>query len=132
MFGCTRQEPLLYNDVRRTAFLALTAVVFLGCLSPLTSGQAGDSETKPPRVTYKVTAEYTDEAKEARISGEVVLEIDIDAKGNVERARIKQSLDKGLDENAVTAVRKWMFKPATRNGEPVAATVSVSVKFTLL
>jgi hypothetical protein len=26
---------------------------------------------------------------------------------HVERVRVKKSLDKGLDENAVTAVRKW-------------------------
>jgi protein TonB len=83
-------------------------------------------------VVYQVSAEYTDEAKEARISGEVVLDLDIDNKGSVEAVRIKRSLDKGLDENAVAAVRKWRFTPATRNGEPVATTISVSVKFALL
>jgi TonB family protein len=132
MLGCMRQEPLFANNVRRAAFLALTAVVFLGCLNSPAAGQAGEPGIKPPRVIHQVSAEYTEEAKQARISGEVVLEIDIDDKGNVERARITRSLDNGLDENAMAAVRKWKFKPATRDGEPVAATVSISVKFALL
>jgi TonB family protein len=131
MFTYTRQGLLFSKNVRRAA-LALTAVVLLGYFSSPTTGQTGEPKTKPPRVVYQVSAEYTDEAKEARISGEVVLDLDIDNKGSVEAVRIKRSLDKGLDENAVAAVRKWRFTPATRNGEPVATTISVSVKFALL
>ena len=40
------------------------------------------------------------------------------------------SLGLGSDENAVRAGRSWRFQPATKYGEPVAASVGVEVLFT--
>jgi outer membrane biosynthesis protein TonB len=38
----------------------------------------------------------------------------------------------GLDEKAVEAVAKWRFRPASKNGQPVAVTALVDVSFRLL
>lgn len=132
MFSSTVRPLIFPVNLHRAALLALAAVVSLGFLRPsAVSQQATEPETTPPRVIHKVDPEYTAEAREAGVVGEVVLDLDIDAKGNVERIRVKQPLDKGLDENAVAAVRKWKFEPATRNREPVAVSVAIAVRFAL-
>jgi outer membrane biosynthesis protein TonB len=38
----------------------------------------------------------------------------------------------GLDERAVEAVQRWLFRPAYRDGRPTAAVAIVEVNFRLL
>jgi periplasmic protein TonB len=38
----------------------------------------------------------------------------------------------GLDEKAMEAVSKWLFKPGTKNGKPVTVAASIEVSFHLL
>jgi TonB family protein len=45
--------------------------------------------------------------------------------------RVGQSLGMGLDEQAITAVNRWRFRPATLNGQPVATQIAVQVDFHL-
>jgi TonB family protein len=54
-----------------------------------------------------------------------------DETGNVARAKVTRPLGKGLDEKALEAVRRWKFKPATYNGEPVPVQVQAEVTFRL-
>jgi TonB family protein len=42
---------------------------------------------------------------------------------------VARSLGFGLDEKAIEAVRQWRFKPATKNGVPVAAPATIEVRF---
>ena len=51
--------------------------------------------------------------------------------GTVGDVRITQSLDPGLDEEAVKAARQWVFAPGTRFGEPVAVQVGIELYFNL-
>jgi protein TonB len=37
----------------------------------------------------------------------------------------------GLNEEAIKALKKWRFKPATMNGQPVAVQANVEVNFRL-
>jgi hypothetical protein len=37
----------------------------------------------------------------------------------------------GLDEKAIEAVRRWRFKPSTKDGQPVAVMINVEVNFIL-
>jgi len=61
-----------------------------------------------PTVVRQVKAEYSQEAKDQRIEGTVL-----------------------LDCNAVEALRHWEFKPGTKDGRPVAVQMSVEMSFTL-
>jgi TonB family protein len=71
-----------------------------------------------PREIIKPT--YTHRAKRKGIEGRIVLDIVIGADGRVKSARIKQSLDPGLDENALAAIRRSTFAPARNiNGDAV-------------
>jgi TonB family protein len=83
----------------------------------------------PPVPTYNPSPHYTDKALRAKFSGVAVLAIVIDAEGNVTEARVTKPVGYGLDENAVETVKTWKFKPATRNGEPVAVRITVEVTF---
>ncbi len=72
---------------------------------------------------------YTPEAENAGIEGKVRLDLKVNEQGEVESAKVLQGLGYGLDEAAVTTVKKWRFKPATLCGKPVAASFIVSVVF---
>jgi TonB family protein len=61
---------------------------------------------------------YTAEAKRLRISGTVVLYIEISTSGHVSRVSVLRPLGLGLDEEAVRIVSTWTFVPA-RLGDTV-------------
>jgi TonB family protein len=86
----------------------------------------------PPVPTYKPEPAYTSRARHDKIEGTVVLWIVVDAQGNVTDAgELSKPLGDGLDEEAVKTVKTWKFKPATRNGVPVALRVGVVIQFRL-
>ena len=74
---------------------------------------------------------YTAEARSRNIQGKMVLSIVVDANGNVGDVKVMNSLEPSLDDNAVRTVRTWTFKPATRDGVPVAVRVTVEIAFRL-
>jgi protein TonB len=86
-----------------------------------------------PQPTRQVKAEYTNEAKQNRIEGKVGLETVVLADGTVGDVRVTESLDSiyGLDDNAVKAMKRWEFKPGTKDGKPVAVRVNVTMNFSL-
>ena len=59
----------------------------------------------------------------------VVLELLVGASGAVESVRVVRSLTPQFDRLAVEAARTWTYRPARRDGKPVAAKVSASVTF---
>jgi TonB family protein len=86
----------------------------------------------PAVLQWKTEPEYSEEARKAKLQGTVVLQIEIDANGRAANVAVTRSLGLGLDEKAVEAVRRWKFKPAYRNGRPVASPAVVEVNFRLL
>ena len=84
-----------------------------------------------PIAIYKPEPAYSEEARKAKYQGTVVLWIVVDAQGNVTDARVVRPLGLGLDEKALETVKTWKFKPALRNGVPVAVRVGVEVSFRL-
>jgi protein TonB len=50
------------------------------------------------------------------VQGEVIVELTIDAEGNVLEERLLQGLGHGVDEKIMATLRDWRFRPATRNG----------------
>jgi periplasmic protein TonB len=85
----------------------------------------------PPRLLREVKADYTEDARQRGISGDVVLEIVVRRDGSVGDTRILQGLASGLNDRAVQAVRQWRFAPAQRQGVPVDVIVEVAVEFKL-
>jgi len=85
----------------------------------------------PPRLVREVRADYTEEARQRGISGDVVLEIVVRRDGSVGDLKILQGLGGGLNDRAVQAVRQWRFAPAQRLGVAVDVIVEVAVEFKL-
>ena len=81
----------------------------------------------------QVKADYTQEAQAQRIEGAVTLDVVVNADGGVGDAKVAKSLDSvfGLDKAAVTAMKEWKFRPATKDGKAVAVQVTVLITFTL-
>ncbi len=88
-------------------------------------------KTTPPKVLYKVEPQYTEEAKTAKVSGSVLLSLTVDPSGAAQDITVARSLDEGLDQSAIAAVRQWQFAPATEDGKPVAFPVKIEVNFRL-
>jgi TonB family protein len=88
-----------------------------------------DVGVTPPRAIYAPDPEYADAARKAKILGTVVLSLVVSAAGLPEHIRVAKSLDPGLDQEAVDAVKKWKFEPAMRSGKPVAIAIAVEVNF---
>jgi TonB family protein len=86
---------------------------------------------QPPRILQRVPPQYTEKALRFRIEGEVVMDLEIDATGAVEHVSVVEGLQFGLTKEAVKAVERWTFEPATSGGVAVAAPYRVSVKFQL-
>lgn len=97
---------------------------------PLQVYRVGDGVTAPQMV-YSVEPEYTDVARREQTQGTVVLDLVVGSDGRPRDIRIVQSLPHGLSEQAVEAVRRWRFKPALKDGRPVAVAMRATVKFEL-
>jgi TonB family protein len=85
----------------------------------------------PPRLLREVKADYTEDARQRGLSGEVVMEIVVRRDGSVGDVKVLQGLGGGLNDRAVQAVRQWRFSPAHKQGEAVDVMVEVSVEFRL-
>ncbi len=85
-----------------------------------------------PRVIHQEDPEYSDEARKARFSGQVVVYIEVDPTGKVIHPRVVKSVGLGLDEKAIESVLKWTFHPGTLNGKPVTTSAVVYMSFHLL
>ena len=64
--------------------------------------------------------------------GWVTVELLVDVKGKPQDLQISRSGGKRFDEEALSAVRSWRFKPATCNGKAVPSLVDVEVQFQLV
>lgn len=88
-------------------------------------------DIQPPVKLSGDTPVYTEEARQGRIQGVVILEAVIDVQGNVAEVTVLKGLPLGLSETAVAAAQAWKFRPALRNGEPVPVYYNLTVKFSL-
>jgi len=85
-----------------------------------------------PSVLYKVDPEYSEEARKAKYSGTVLIQLVVDPDGKARNIKVVRSLGLGLDEKAMEAVAKWKFKPGVKNGSPVPVIATIEVNFRLL
>jgi TonB family protein len=87
--------------------------------------------TTTVEITYKPKPIYTQEARQLKLQGEVLLEVMFGANGQLHVNRVVRGLGHGLDEAAIDAANKMRFKPALRYGQPVDSTAVVHVVFEL-
>jgi len=86
----------------------------------------------PPVAMTPIKPIYPEIAQEAGIEGVVVVQAFIDAKGRVKETLILKGVpNTGLDEAAMTAIRKTRFRPARQRERAVGVWISIPVNFKL-
>jgi protein TonB len=83
----------------------------------------------PPVVLYSPEPEFSEEARKAKVAGNVLVYLQVDTNGNPRNVRVLKGIGLGLDEKAMEAVRHYKFKPAMENGKPVIVEMNVEVNF---
>ena len=86
-------------------------------------------EIKAPIKIKDVRPVYPPIAREAGVSGVVIIEVRIGADGTVEEAHVLKSIPL-LDQAALDAVKQWEFVPTLLNGAPVPIMMTVTINFT--
>ncbi|HEY6947163.1 MAG TPA: energy transducer TonB [Candidatus Acidoferrum sp.] len=82
---------------------------------------------------YCPDPQYTDEAREAKLQGKVMLRVLVGADGRALQIQIVQGIGMGLDDRAVQSVRGWKFAPARDAAHhAVSMWVTVEVVFRLI
>lgn len=82
-------------------------------------------------VISKPAVEYTSEARQLRVQGDVVLRVTFTAAGQVQVQGVVHGLGHGLDEEARRVAQQIRFHPATRNGQAVDLTTNITITFQL-
>jgi TonB family protein len=137
-------EVYTYDRIERGVDLTTTMFVFeppsgsgltelqLPTPAPLgTHNMPRDSGVTMPRLVAKVEPGYDEASRQAKIQGVVVLYAVIDAQGLLSEIYVLLPLTPGLDANAISAVKKWRFSPAIKDGKPVVVGVTIEVNFRL-
>jgi len=87
---------------------------------------------EPVRIISKPTPVYTEEARNKKIEGDVIVDLIFTADRRIMVVRILRTLGFGLDETAVQAVSQIVFRPATENGRAIDFEARARVEFRLV
>jgi TonB family protein len=85
----------------------------------------------PPQAIHTAMPEYSDQARRLKIQGNVRVSVLVNEEGVPIDPRVEKSLGYGLDEKALEAALKYQFKPAMRDGQPVAVRIMIEENFRL-
>jgi len=114
---------------RFTTGVSLTAVpssgvVFAAGDAPVRVG----GNIKAPAKLVDVPPVMPETARQASVTGLVILEATIGVDGAVKDAKILRGIPL-LDQAALDAVRQWRYEPTLLNGVPVPVIMTVTVSF---
>jgi TonB family protein len=85
----------------------------------------------PPEVLSEPRPQYTQEARQLRIQGEITLQVRFGIDGKVEVLRVVSGLGHGLDQEAALVAEQIRFKPAVKDGQPSDHITYIHILFQL-
>jgi TonB family protein len=85
----------------------------------------------PPEVLSEPRPQYTQEARQLRIQGEITLQVRFSVDGKVEVLRVVSGLGHGLDQEAALVAEQIRFKPAVKDGQPTDHVTYIHILFQL-
>jgi len=86
----------------------------------------------PPKPIKRVNAAYPDLARQAQAEGRVIVQVTIDETGRViDAVVLKSDTIESLNDAAIAAAKKWLFKPAKQRDVPVKARIVLPFVFRL-
>jgi TonB family protein len=89
------------------------------------------SASLKPTILYREKAKYTEEARQNKIQGSVLLQVVFNINGLITDIRVIRGLPDGLTEKAIEAAKKIRFNPAVKNGAPVSVRGTLDFAFNL-
>ncbi len=98
-------------------------------VAPVQPVQPPVAGVQPPVVLEESRPPYPAEALAARPSGEVLVTVTVTPSGDVAGTELARGVDPALDRAALAAASRWRFRPATRDGLPVASRVQLLFHF---
>lgn len=83
---------------------------------------------KPPKLVKMVSPAYPEVAKQAKVSGMVILEAHTGVDGRVKEVKILRSIPL-LDQAAIDSVKQWVYEPCVIEGKAREVYFTVTVSF---
>jgi TonB family protein len=99
--------------------------------APAKKSAAPVVKTIPAEITFKPRPVYTEEGRQLKVEGEVLLDVVFTATGQIKVMKVVQGLGHGLDESAIRAAEKIQFKPALKEGHPADFPAVLHIVFQL-
>lgn len=102
--------------------------------APLVEDAPDDAESaaqnfRPPAPYRRLRPDYPETAARAEAEATVDVTVEVGADGSLGRVEVVRWAGFGLDDAVVSAVRRMHFRPASRDGEPVAVRVLLRYNF---
>ncbi len=127
----------------KTIRLLLVLLLICGCVvaqkrlpispgPPQTSGEPTyrvGGGVSAPRAIVMPDPEYPKEAVKGHQPGSIVLVLIVGSNGEVRYLKVVRGISPEIDQAATEAVKKWKFKPALKDGKPVAVQIEVQLDF---
>ena len=116
--------------MRRLAQLLLPLLAFVFAASAA-HGDEFEKPDTPPVPVRTPPPQYPPELKREGMAGIVTVAIVVDEKGVVTSASINKSTNPAFEEPSLDAVKRWKFKPATKDKQAIPSKVIVPLHFTV-
>ncbi len=88
-----------------------------------------DVKNRPPQPIHARSPKYPKHLKEEDLHGTVTVLLVVDEKGFVVEASVENSFHAEFEQPALDAIQQWRFKPALRDGVPVAKKIRIPMRF---
>jgi TonB family protein len=89
-------------------------------------------DVSAPVLIHQVFPKYSEKARNAKVSGDVLVNLRVDVNGNPSHVKVVRAIGPervglDLDESVAEAVRQYKFKPAMKNDKPVLVELNIEV-----
>jgi TonB family protein len=94
--------------------------------------QANDPGVVQPEVVQRINPGVPRDLRRRGNEGNLIAEVVIDEQGCVTDARLTRATGTSMDQAALDAMRRWVFRPATYEGQPVKVRYILTTSFQVM
>ena len=109
--------------------LGMIGVLTVGGATPQTELQRSSGITDHPTIVRAVEPRIPDELRKTIFSAKVIVEFQVNTKGNVDDVHVIYASQPGLKKHVERALTKWKFEPKEEEGVPVTTKVRMPIVF---
>lgn len=94
--------------------------------------KANDPGVAPPEIVQRINPDVPRDLARRGNAGDLVAEVVIDEQGCVADARLTRATGTSMDKATLDAMRRWVFRPATYEGQPVRVRYILTTSFQVM